>query len=231
MNRILLAEDNDSLRELVQDYLAQNDFEVDAKEDGLSAWEALLENSYQLVLLDVMMPGMDGFELCRKIRERENVPILFLTARVQEEDQLRGYRLGADDYIMKPFSLPVLLAKCRAILARNNCTGDWLEMGGIRLSPGAHRLFAGEKQVELQALDFKLLLYFMRNPGRALSRDQILIKVWGYDYEGSERSVDTHVKNLRKALGRYGKYIRTVVKVGYVFEISESSFHGKRGVP
>ncbi len=231
MNRILLAEDNDSLRELVQDYLAQNDFEVDAKEDGLSAWEALLENSYQLVLLDVMMPGMDGFELCRKIRERENVPILFLTARVQEEDQLRGYRLGADDYIMKPFSLPVLLAKCRAILARNNCTGDWLEMGGIRLSPGAHRLFAGEKQVELQALDFKLLLYFMRNPGRALSRDQILIKVWGYDYEGSERSVDTHVKNLRKALGRYGKYIRTVVKVGYVFEISESSSHGKRGVP
>ncbi len=230
MNRILLAEDNDSLRELVQDYLAQNGFEVDAKADGLSAWEAFREKNYQLVLLDVMMPGMDGFELCRKIRERENVPILFLTARVQEEDQLRGYRLGADDYIMKPFSLPVLLAKCRAILARNNGTGDWLEMGGIRLSPGEHRLFAGENPVELQALDFKLLLYFMRNPGRALSRDQILVKVWGYDYEGSERSVDTHVKNLRKALGRHGKYIRTVVKVGYVFEVNDTSADEKRGV-
>lgn len=221
MNRILLAEDNDSLRELVQDYLTQNGFEVDAKADGLSAWEVLQEKDYQLVLLDVMMPGMDGFELCRKIRERENVPILFLTARVQEEDQLRGYRLGADDYIMKPFSLPVLLAKCKVILERSNCTGDRLEMGGIRLSPGARRLFVGGEQIELQALDFELLWYFMRNPGRALTREQILVKVWGYDYEGSERSVDTHVKNLRKALGKYGKYIQTMVKVGYIFEVSD----------
>ena len=221
MNRILLAEDNDSLRELVQDYLTQNGFEVDAKADGLSAWEVLQEKDYQLVLLDVMMPGMDGFELCRRIRERENVPILFLTARVQEEDQLRGYRFGADDYIMKPFSLPVLLAKCKVILERSNCMGDWLEMGGIRMSPGARRLFVGGEQIELQALDFELLWYFMRNPGRALTREQILVKVWGYDYEGSERSVDTHVKNLRKALGRYGKYIQTMVEVGYIFQVCD----------
>lgn len=218
MIRILLAEDNDSLRELVHDYLVRNGFEVEAKADGLSAWEALQERDFQLVLLDVMMPELDGFELCRRIREKENVPILFLTARVQEEDQLRGYRLGADDYIMKPFSLPVLLAKCRAILDRMNYTGDWLEAGAIRLSLGTHCLSVDGEQIELQTLDFQLLQYFMQNPGRVLSREQILVKVWGYDYEGSERSVDTHVKNLRKALGRYGKYIRTIVKVGYVFE-------------
>ncbi|MBO5072647.1 MAG: response regulator transcription factor [Eubacterium sp.] len=224
MIRILLAEDNDSLRELVHDYLVRNGFEVEAKADGLSAWEAMQEMDFQLVLLDIMMPEMDGFELCRRIREKENVPILFLTARVQEEDQLRGYRLGADDYIMKPFSLPVLLAKCRVILERMNYTGEWLEAGAIRLSPGTHCLSVGGDQVELQTLDFQLLQYFMQNQGRALSREQILVKVWGFDYEGSERSVDTHVKNLRKALGRYGKYIRTIVKVGYVFETGGESF-------
>ena len=189
--------------------------------DGLAALDLFEQKAPDLVLLDVMMPGMDGFELCRRIRERENVPILFLTARVQEEDQLRGYRFGADDYIMKPFSLPVLLAKCKVILERSNCMGDWLEMGGIRMSPGARRLFVGGEQIELQALDFELLWYFMRNPGRALTREQILVKVWGYDYEGSERSVDTHVKNLRKALGRYGKYIQTMVKVGYIFQVCD----------
>ncbi len=224
MIRILLAEDNDSLRELVHDYLVRNGFEVEAKADGLSAWEAMQEMDFQLVLLDIMMPEMDGFELCRRIREKENVPILFLTARVQEEDQLRGYRLGADDYIMKPFSLPVLLAKCRVILERMNYTGEWLEAGAIRLSPGTHCLSVGGDQVELQTLDFQLLQYFMQNQGRALSREQILVKVWGFDYEGSERSVDTHVKNLRKALGRYGKYIRTIVKVGYVFETGGENF-------
>lgn len=218
MSRILLAEDNDSLRELVQDYLVQNGFDVDAEPDGMSAWEVLQEKDYQLVLLDVMMPEMDGFELCRRIRERENIPILFLTARVQEEDQLRGYRLGADDYIVKPFSLPVLLAKCKVILERNNHAGDWLKAGEIELWLGARRLTVNGNEVGLQTLDFDLLRYFMQNQGRVLSREQILVKVWGYDYEGSERSVDTHVKNLRKALGKYGKYIRTVVKAGYMFQ-------------
>ena len=148
---------------------------MEAKADGLSAWEAMQEMDFQLVLLDIMMPEMDGFELCRRIREKENVPILFLTARVQEEDQLRGYRLGADDYIMKPFSLPVLLAKCRVILERMNYTGEWLEAGAIRLSPGTHCLSVGGDQVELQTLDFQLLQYFMQNQGRALSREQILV--------------------------------------------------------
>lgn len=218
MKRILLAEDNDNLRELVQDYLESNEFEVDAMADGESAWEAFCENDYQLVLLDVMMPGIDGFELCERIREKENVPILFLTARVQEEDQLRGYGLGADDYIVKPFSLPVLLAKCRVILERNHQFGKWLEVGEIKLNPGERIVMCGDERITLQALDFELLYYLMQNSGRVLTREQILVKVWGYDYEGSDRAVDTHIKNLRKMLGKYGKMIRTVIKSGYVLE-------------
>lgn len=218
MKRILLAEDNSYMRELIQDFLSENGLEIDAKPDGMQAWEAIQTQDYDLVLLDVMMPEMDGFTLCRKIREKEDVPILFLTARVQEEDQLRGYRLGADDYILKPFSLPVLLAKCRAILERDQRRGNGIEMSGIRLYPEQRQVFCDGEMIILQALDFELLYYFMKNPGRVLTREQILLKIWGYDYCGSDRSVDTHVKNLRKALGKHGKCIRTIVKTGYVFD-------------
>lgn len=221
MKRILLAEDNDHMRELIGDFLEGNGFDVDAKPDGLQAWEAFQTEDYQLVLLDVMMPEMDGFTLCRKIREKENVPILFLTARVQEEDQLRGYHLGADDYILKPFSLPVLLAKCRAILERGQQGGGWMETGGIRLNQDQRRVLCDGEPVTLQSMDFDLLHYFMKNRGRVLTREQILLKLWGYDYSGSDRSVDTHVKKLRRALGRYGKYIRTIFRQGYLFEIQE----------
>jgi DNA-binding response OmpR family regulator len=217
MKRILLAEDNDSLREVIADYLGEKDFEVVQAEDGIIAWEIFQQEKFDLVLLDVMMPGMDGFEVCKKIKETENVPVLFLTAKVQEEDQLTGYRLGADDYIVKPFSLPVLRAKCQVVLERNQGIGDWIEVDNIRLSESQRRVFVDEKEVVLQPLDFELLHYFMNNQGRILTRDQILVKLWGYDYEGSDRSVDTHVKKLRKALGNEGKLIKTVIKKGYVF--------------
>ncbi len=218
MHRVLLAEDNDNLRELITDFLMEHDFEVDAMADGEEAWEAVQTKNYQLILLDVMMPGMDGFTLCRKIRERESVPVLFLTARVLEEDQLRGYELGADDYVLKPFSLRVLLAKCQAVLERYEQGKMQKQKHGIWLNKERQQFFCDDKAVQLQSLDYRLLLYFFENPNRILTREQIIVKLWGYEYGGNDRAVDTHVKNLRKALGDYGHCIRTIVKKGYIFE-------------
>ncbi|MBR7000871.1 MAG: response regulator transcription factor [Lachnospiraceae bacterium] len=219
MDRILLAEDNDNLREVMSDYLSDRGFEVCAKADGLAAWDAFCEGSFQLVILDVMMPGMNGFELCRRIRAREDVPILFLTARVQEEDQLRGYSLGADEYIVKPFSLPVLAAKCKAVMERaagRSVSADVFSEDGLSVDFTAHKVTVDGVGVELQALDFNLLRYFVQNRGRVLSREQILDRIWGLSYEGSDRVVDTHIKKLRKALGSFGRnHIETVIKEGY----------------
>ena len=164
------------------------------------------------------MPGMDGFTLCRKIRERESVPVLFLTARVLEEDQLRGYKLGADDYILKPFSLRVLLAKCQAVLERYQRGQKYEVQKGLVLNEERQQFFCDGKPVELQSLDYRLLSYFFKNPNRILTREQIILKLWGYEYTGNDRAVDTHVKNVRKALGDYGSCIRTIVKKGYIFE-------------
>lgn len=219
--KILLAEDNESLREVLTDYLSDNGFCVDVAEDGLVAWTLFQENKYDLVLLDVMMPEMDGFEVCRNIRTQEDVPILFLTAKVQEQDQLTGFSVGADDYIVKPFSLAVLLAKCNVILERRNGNatgGRILEGGAIKINLDTHEVFLNGKPVELQALDYEMLCYFASNPGRTFTRDQLLTKLWGYDYDGSDRAVDTHVKKLRKQLGKYGSCIKTVIKTGYKFE-------------
>lgn len=220
MRRILLAEDNDDLRELVTDFLTEHDFEVDATADGIEAWEAAQTKRYQLILLDVMMPGMDGFTLCKKIREKESVPVLFLTARVLETDQLRGYELGADDYILKPFSLRVLLAKCQAVLERYQNGMTVTAREGISLNRESQQFLCDGHPVALQSLDYRLLLYFYENPERVLTREQIILKLWGYEYTGNDRSVDTHVKNVRKALGKYGNCIRTIVKKGYIFERS-----------
>ena len=220
MYRILLAEDNDGLREVMADYLSDNGFMVDAFANGMSAWDAFCENHYNLVLLDVMMPKMNGFDVCRRIRAKEDVPILFLTARVQEEDQLLGYSLGADEYIVKPFSLPVLVAKCKAILERaagRTMTKEVFEAEGLSVNFVTCKANVDGKDVDLQDLDYRLLRYFIANRGRVLTREQILDRIWGLDYEGSDRVVDTHIKKLRKALGCYGRFIETVIKEGYRF--------------
>lgn len=221
--RILLAEDNDDLREIMTDYLTDNGYYVDSAADGLSAYTLFQENKYNMVLLDVMMPHMDGYEVCAKIKQQESVPVLFITAKAQEADQLRGFELGADDYIVKPFSLPVLLAKCKVILGRNN-TGSFssentLSAGGIEVLLDTRQVMVDGEPISMQALDYEMLCYFMNNQGRIFSREQLLLKLWGYDYEGSDRSVDTHIKKLRKQLGKKGKYIKTVIKVGYKFEV------------
>ena len=202
------------------DYLSDNGFTVDAVADGVLAWEAFCERDYRLVLLDVMMPRMNGFEVCRRIRAKEDVPILFLTARVQEQDQLLGYSLGADEYIVKPFSLPVLVAKCRAILERaagRAMAAEVFTADGLSVDFAKNAVHVDGAPVELQSLDLRLLRYFIANRGRVLTREQILDRIWGLDYDGSDRVVDTHIKKLRKALGRYGSHIETVIKEGYRF--------------
>lgn len=225
MYRILLAEDNDNLREVVTDYLTGQGYEVDGRADGAGALEAFYENRYQLVLLDVMMPKMNGFEVCRRIRAKEDVPILFLTARVQEQDQLLGYSLGADEYIVKPFSLPVLAAKCKAILERaagRVMSDDLCTDGELTVNFATRRVSVAGREIELQSLDFDLLRYFLANRGRILSREQILDRIWGFDYDGSDRVVDTHIKKLRKALGSAGGNIETVIKRGYRYVSSDN---------
>ena len=225
MYRILLAEDNDNLREVVTDYLTGQGYEVDGRADGAGALEAFYENCYQLVLLDVMMPKMNGFEVCRRIRAKEDVPILFLTARVQEQDQLLGYSLGADEYIVKPFSLPVLAAKCKAILERaagRVMSDDLCTDGELTVNFATRKVSVAGREIELQSLDFDLLRYFLANRGRVLSREQILDRIWGFDYDGSDRVVDTHIKKLRKALGSAGGSIETVIKRGYRYVSSDN---------
>ena len=225
MYRILLAEDNDNLREVVTDYLTGQGYEVDGRADGAGALEAFYENRYQLVLLDVMMPKMNGFEVCRRIRAKEDVPILFLTARVQEQDQLLGYSLGADEYIVKPFSLPVLAAKCKAILERaagRVMSDDLCTDGELTVNFATRKVSVAGREIELQSLDFDLLRYFLANRGRILSREQILNRIWGFDYDGSDRVVDTHIKKLRKALGSAGGNIETVIKRGYRYVSSDN---------
>ncbi|MBO4697231.1 MAG: response regulator transcription factor [Lachnospiraceae bacterium] len=220
MCRILLAEDNENLREVMTDYLEDNGFQVTAVPNGAEAWETFCEQEFRLVLLDVMMPKMNGFEVCRRIRAKEDVPILFLTARVQEEDQLRGYALGADEYIVKPFSLPVLVAKCKAILERAGgraMTEAVITAPGLSVNTLTGKVTADGGEIDLPALDLKLLRYFMANQGRILTREQILDRIWGMDYDGSDRVVDTHIKKLRKALGKQGSHIETVIKEGYRF--------------
>ena len=214
--KILLAEDHDHLREILEDYLVENDYEVKSFDNGEDAYYCFLTESFDLVLLDVMMPKMDGFTLCKKIREKEETPILFITAKVQEVDQLKGYELGCDDYIIKPFSLPVLLAKCKAITNRKHYQS--LEKGILKLNTREKQAYLNNQNLNLKIIDYKILEYFIKNPNQILSREQILLKVWGFDYKGQERSVDTHIKILRKALGPYQKGIKTVIKQGYCFE-------------
>ncbi len=220
MPRILFAEDNVNLREVVTDYLSDNGFDVDPASDGGEAWEKFLDEKYDLVLLDVMMPGMSGFDLLRKIRSREDIPVILATAKVQEKDQLLGYSLGADEYITKPFSLPVLAAKCKAVLERSlgrAVTGKTFTDGDFTVDLVTRRIVLHDKEIRISSLDFELLSYFISNRGRVLPREQILDRIWGFDYDGNDRVVDTHIKRLRKSLGDYGSHIETVVKEGYRF--------------
>ena len=220
MDRILVVEDERNMRDIIRDYLTAHGLECDLARDGREALELLEEADFDAVVLDVLMPGLDGFGVCRAVRRHSAVPILFLTALGSEEDMLRGYALGADDYVTKPFSLAVLLAKLQVLIrrSRGQRRAGVLSCGAISLDTGSRRCQAAGQDVKLSPREYELLLCFMRNQGQVLSRSQLLDKVWGLDFEGDDRAVDVRIRSLRAALGKAGKQIKTVFKAGYRLE-------------
>ena len=219
--KILVVDDEQRMRKLVKDFLIKKNFEVLEAGDGEEAVEIFFENKdIALLILDVMMPKMDGWEVCREIRQYSEVPIIMLTAKGEEKDELLGFDMGVDEYISKPFSPKILVARVEAILRRANALGDGeIEIAGITIDQAAHEVRIDGKIIELSFKEFELLTYFVNNKGVALSRERILNNVWNYDYFGDARTIDTHVKKLRSKLGEKGSYIKTIWGMGYKFDV------------
>ncbi len=220
--KILVVDDESRMRKLVRDFLNRADFDVMEAENGEQAVDIFYANKdIALILLDVMMPKMDGWAVCKEIRAVSAVPIIMLTAKADEKDELKGFELGVDEYIVKPFSPKILVARVEAVLRRSNSSeadDNILEYNGIRMDKVAHIVTIDGKPVDLSYKEFELLGYFMENKGVALSREVILNHVWNYDYFGDARTIDTHVKKLRSKMGDYGEHIQTIWGLGYKFE-------------
>ena len=222
--KILVIDDESRMRKLVRDFLTKNGYEVLEASNGEEAMEVFYEEkNIDLLILDVMMPKMDGWEVWREIRKTSKVPIIMLTAKADERDELLGFELGVDEYITKPFSPKILVARVEAILRRINVNNDdgVISVGDIVMDKNAHEVSVGGKQIELSYKEFELLAYFIDNQGIALSRERILNNVWNYDYFGDARTIDTHVKKLRSKMGEHGKYIKTIWGMGYKFEVTK----------
>ena len=222
--KILVVDDESRMRKLVKDFLIKKNFQVLEAGDGEEAMDIFYqEKDSALLILDVMMPKMDGWEVCREIRKNSKVPIIMLTARGDERDELLGFELGVDEYISKPFSPKILVARVEAILRRTGQSNpdEVLSAGGIVIDKAAHQATVDGKTMDLSFKEFELLTYFLENEGIALSREKILNSVWNYDYFGDARTIDTHVKKLRSKMGDKGEYIKTVWGMGYKFEVGE----------
>jgi DNA-binding response OmpR family regulator len=221
--KILVVDDEARMRKLVRDFLTVKGFQVIEAADGEEAVDIFFKNKdIALLILDVMMPKMDGWEVCKTIRQYSKVPIIMLTARGEERDELQGFNLGVDEYISKPFSPKILVARVEALLRRSQVTvTDATEVGGIRMDKAAHQVTIDGKNIDLSFKEFELLSYFIENQGIALSREKILNHVWNYDYFGDARTIDTHVKKLRSKMGEKGDYIKTIWGMGYKFEVTE----------
>ena len=220
--KILVVDDESRMRKLVKDFLVRQNYEVIEAADGEEALDAFYaDKDIALIILDVMMPKMNGWDVCKEIRSTSKIPIIMLTAKSDESDELMGFELGIDEYVTKPFSPKILVARVEAILRRTNKIGEAAEskeMGGIVLDKVAHQVTIDGKPIELSFKEFELLDYFMQNAGIALSRERILNSVWNYDYFGDARTIDTHVKKLRNKMGEKGDYIKTIWGMGYKFE-------------
>jgi DNA-binding response OmpR family regulator len=222
--KILIADDEERIRDMIKEYISIEGYEADEASDGLEALELLKQNDYSIVILDVMMPKMDGWSTCREIRKTSNIPIIMLTARGEEYDKLFGFELGVDDYIVKPFSPKELLARINAIIRRSTLTqknvmlDNKVQFEGIVIEFDSRNVYVDDKLVNLTPKEYELLSYFAKNPNRVFSREQLLNAVWGYDFIGDDRTVDTHIKMLRESLKDYRKFIVTVWGTGYKFE-------------
>ena len=222
--KILVVDDESRMRKLVRDFLVKQNFDVIEAGDGEEALDKFYaDKDIALIILDVMMPKINGWDVCKEIRETSKVPVIMLTAKGEESDELLGFDIGADEYISKPFSPKILVARVEAILRRTGKKGDdeVMELGGITIDRLAHQVTVDGKELELSYKEFELLTYFAENKGIALSREKILNHVWNYDYFGDARTIDTHVKKLRSKLGERGEYIKTIWGMGYKFEVEE----------
>lgn len=225
MANILIVEDEKKMQEIIGEYMKRGGHACFTADDGVDALVMLKNNPMDLMILDIMMPQLDGFSVCRMAREMSNLPIILLTAKGSEDDKLKGYGLGADDYMTKPFSPKVLLAKANALLRRSSAINDAhaaniLNRGKISMIPASHEVFLDGQEITLTYKEYELLYFFMSNPGQIFSREQLLNRIWGYDFEGTTRTVDTHIKTLRQKLGDEGRHIVTLIRSGYKFEVT-----------
>ena len=221
MANILIVEDEKKMQEIIVEYMQRGGHICFTADDGIDALVVLKSNPMDLMILDIMMPNLDGFSVCKIAREMSNLPIIMLTAKGSEDDKLKGYDLGADDYMTKPFSPKVLLAKANALLRRSSLLpADTINAGKISLVPASHKVFVNGKEIVLTHKGYELLYFFMVNPEQIFSREQLRNRIWGYDFEGTTRTVDTHIKTLRQKLGDEGKHIVTLIRSGYKFEVA-----------
>ena len=222
MANILVVEDEKNMQSIIVEYIQRGGHTCFTADDGVDAMIILKNNPMDLMILDVMMPHLDGFSVCRMAREMSSLPIILLTAKSDENDKLKGYELGADDYMTKPFSPKVLLAKVNALLRRSSSApAETLAAGKIAIVPASHRVFLDGAEIALTHKEYELLHFFMANAGQIFSREQLLNRIWGYDFEGTTRTVDTHIKTLRQKFGNEGKHIVTLIRSGYKFEVTE----------
>ncbi len=225
MYKLLVVDDEPKIREVIREYAEFNGYEVTEAGDGMSAVGLCKLNEYDLVILDIMMPKLDGFSACKEIKKIQDVPIIMLSARGEEYDKLFGFELGIDDYIVKPFSPKELMARINVILARRHASShnkiDVMKFGGLEVNMAARTVTVDGKRVELTPKEYELLFYLIENKNIALSRDKLLSDIWGYDFFGDDRTIDTHIKNLRNNLGPYRDYIVTLRGVGYKFEFED----------
>ena len=221
MANILIVEDEKNMQAIISEYMQRGGHTSFSADDGVDALMMLKNNPMDLMILDIMMPHLDGFSVCKMARQMSNLPIIMLTAKSGEEDKLKGYDLGADDYITKPFSPKVLLAKVNALLRRSSVApADTISAGKISVIPAAHKVFLDGQEITLTYKEYELLYFFITNPGQIFSREQLLNRIWGYDFEGTTRTVDTHIKTLRQKLGDESKHIVTLIRSGYKFEVT-----------